>query len=69
MTFSTTTHALEAERLCKENKLPGRLIPVPTKISAGCGMALSISPEYSEAVKQLFEKEKLAVEGIYELEL
>lgn len=39
VTFPTTTDAMGMERMCAENQLPGRLIPVPREISTGCGLA------------------------------
>lgn len=39
ITFPTTTAAMAADRFCTEQKLPGRLIPVPQEITAGCGLA------------------------------
>ena len=39
VSFPTTTDAMGMERMCAENQLPGRLIPVPREISAGCGLA------------------------------
>lgn len=39
LTFSTTTDAMGMERFCAAHQLPGRLIPVPREISAGCGLA------------------------------
>jgi len=68
-TFPTTTFAMEAERLCREEGLPGRLIPVPAKISAGCGMAWCAPPGSADALIGLFGREKVAIEGVYELEL
>ena len=69
ITFPTTTFALEAERLCRKADLPGRLIPVPSSICAGCGMAWCAPPEHVEAVIELFNKEKVTVDGVYELEI
>ncbi|MFR3906592.1 MAG: DUF3343 domain-containing protein, partial [Christensenellales bacterium] len=39
ITFHTTTAAMAMESLCTEKGLPGRLIPVPREITAGCGMS------------------------------
>ena len=39
VSFPTTTDAMGMERMCAENQLPGRLIPVPREITAGCGLA------------------------------
>lgn len=68
-TFSTTTFALEAERLCRKAGIPGRLIPVPSSITAGCGMAWCAPPERAEDIQALFAREKAAVDGVYELEI
>lgn len=68
-TFPNTTFALEAERLCRKENLPGRLIPVPARISAGCGMAWCTSPDAAQAIENLFIMEKITVEGVYEIEL
>lgn len=39
ITFHTTADAMAMEKACLELGVPGRLIPVPRAISAGCGMA------------------------------
>ncbi len=39
ITFRTTTEAMAWERACQAEGLPGRLIPVPPRIKAGCGLA------------------------------
>lgn len=67
ITFSTTTYALEAERLCKTKLLPGRLIPVPAVISAGCGMAWCTSPEQIDDIRMLLQQGNVPYEGITEL--
>ena len=48
ITFHTTTGAMAMEKYCKAQKLPGRLIPVPGQISAGCGMCWAAEPEYGD---------------------
>ena len=47
VTFPTTTAAMEMETACRAAELPGRLIPVPRAIAAGCGDA----GEFKERVK------------------
>lgn len=39
VTFDTTSQALAAEKVFTERELPGRMIPVPSQIAAGCGLA------------------------------
>lgn len=45
ITFSTTSDAIAMERFCKTQGVLGELIPIPSEISAGCGMAWKTSPE------------------------
>jgi len=59
ITFPTTAAAMACEDLCAKKGLPGRMIPVPGQISAGCGLAWKVSP----ADKPAFELE-LAAAGI-----
>lgn len=69
ITFPTTTCAMEAERLCRLKELPGRLIPVPTRISAGCGMAWCAPIDSTDAIIALFNENNVTIEGVFELEL
>ena len=39
ITFQTTLQAIQAERALQAAGCPGRLIPVPREITAGCGWA------------------------------
>lgn len=45
ITFSTTTEAMGMEKFCQEQNLPGRIIPLPSEISAGCGLAWKTDPD------------------------
>ncbi len=65
VTFRTTTGAMAMERLCREQGVPGRLIPVPRSVTAGCGMCWAAPREAREAVEDLVVKEHLDVDGIY----
>ena len=65
VTFRTTTGAMAMEALCRERSVPGRLIPVPRSITAGCGICWAAPREAREAVEDLVMKEHLDVDGIY----
>lgn len=65
VTFRTTTGAMAMERACKAAGVPGRLIPVPRTITAGCGMCWAAPPEARETVEELVMKQHLDVDGIY----
>lgn len=48
LTFETTTMALKMEKICHAAGAPGRLIPVPREITAGCGLSWLAAPEEKE---------------------
>lgn len=45
LSFRTTLEAMECEKQCHIRQVPGRLIPLPREISAGCGLAWRMLPE------------------------
>lgn len=45
ITFDTTAQAVAMEKYCLERGIPGRLIPVPAAVSAGCGICWRMKPE------------------------
>ena len=65
VTFATTTGAMAMERACRAAGLPGRLIPVPRSITAGCGMCWSAPPEAQAELEDLVVRERLDVDGLY----
>ena len=65
ITFPTTTAAMEMESACAAAGAPGRLIPVPRAITAGCGMCWSAPPESQAELEDLVVREKLDVDGLY----
>ena len=48
LSFHTTLEAMEWEKQCLAGGVPGRLIPLPREISAGCGLAWRMLPEEFE---------------------
>jgi hypothetical protein len=66
ITFHTTAAAMAMESFCEKRNIPGRLIPVPREISAGCGLAWRILPE-EYPIFETYQKEGLpfACEDIY----
>lgn len=42
--FPTTEAAMGCERICAERGLPGRTVPVPGEVAAGCGLAWKAAP-------------------------
>lgn len=48
--FDRTTDAMEVERVCGTAGVPGRLIPLPPAIDAGCGLAWASAPSEADAL-------------------
>lgn len=69
ITFSTTTAAMAMEKRAQEMGIFGRLIPLPSEISAGCGLSWKTKPEEKEKMLEFLGEEKLKWEAMYELEL
>ncbi len=67
VTFHTTTAAIAMEKVCAERDVPGRLIPVPRDITAGCGMAWSAPPDARDAVEKTAREAGIETDGWYEL--
>ena len=44
LSFRTTVEAMAWEKHCATAQIPGRLIPLPREISAGCGLAWKAAP-------------------------
>lgn len=67
-TFGTTTEAMAMETRCRQTGIPGRLIPLPRQISAGCGMAwMAQAGTEAAQVDRAVSSCGLTVEGRYEL--
>lgn len=67
VTFHTTTAAMAMEKVCEQKVIPGRLIPVPRDITAGCGMAWSAPPEARKVIEETAHEAGIETDGWYEL--
>ena len=61
--FHTTAAAMAMERACARLGAPGRLIPAPRSITAGCGMCWAAPPEDGEAVRDAAQQAGVEVAG------
>ncbi len=66
VTFHSTTEAMAMEKKCKQKHVPGRLIPIPESIAAGCGMCWCTKVEDKEALDQFLKETELSVQSIKE---
>ena len=66
VTFHTTADAMAMEKTCKEKNAPGRLIPVPRAISAGCRLAWCAALEEREAILSVMGEAGIESEALHE---
>lgn len=66
VTFHTTADAMAMEKACKEREVPGRLIPVPRAISAGCGLSWCTDLGERENIKVMMQSVGIEEEDIHE---
>lgn len=55
LSFYTTLEAMEWEKQCLARRVPGRLIPLPREISAGCGLAWRMLPEDWQSWQEILD--------------
>lgn len=66
ITFHTTADAMAMEKACKEHQVPGRIIPVPRVISAGCGLSWCADLTDREEIAAMMEKAGIKEEEMHE---
>ncbi|HIV42120.1 MAG TPA: DUF3343 domain-containing protein [Candidatus Mediterraneibacter guildfordensis] len=67
VTFHTTADAMAMEKACREDNIPGRLIPVPREISAGCGLAWCALPDQRESLLSVMAENGIEQEDLHEI--
>lgn len=69
VTFKTTTEAMAFEKAAKTSGLKGRLIPIPSILASGCGLAWRENPEDRVLIDKIFEQYEIGFNKIYEIEI
>ena len=69
VTFATTSDAMAMEAAAREHGIPGRIIPVPTEIDAGCGLAWSAEASDRVQLVERIVQYGLAYEGLFEVNM
>jgi hypothetical protein len=63
----STSHALKAERILRDRKIPHKLIPVPRQFSSDCGVCLRVAAARLAEISRLLEAHDVGVEGTHPL--
>lgn len=67
ISFNKTVDAMAVEEYCLKNNVPGRLIPLPKEISAGCGLAWKCDVSQVDEMKNVFSELKIDIDKMTEL--
>lgn len=67
--FHTTHDAMAFEDYCLSRGIPGRLIPLPREISAGCGLAWSAPPGDEAGLREALARADIAPQHVKELDI
>ncbi len=65
ITFKNTNHAIQAEQFLIERKIPLGVLPLPSQISAGCGICLRIPPQEIKAALLALTNLDIKILGVY----
>lgn len=69
VTFGSTADAMAVQAAAANGGVPGRMIPVPSEISAGCGLAWSVAAAQRNELERALSDRNLAYEAITEVDL
>ena len=69
ITFATTTQAMAMEKFCMAQGLPGRLIPVPREITAGCGLSWKADPADKDALESALTQHDMKWQEMHIIEI
>ena len=69
ITFATNSDAMAMESEARAEDWPGRLVPVPSDIDAGCGLAWCAEPQERDSLLQLMQDHGLALEASFLVEM
>jgi len=65
VTFESTHHAINGEKIFKENNISFKTVPTPREITLSCGLSIRFKLEDLDRVKDLHSINTLAIKGIY----
>lgn len=62
ISFYTTAEAIATERAAKKYQVSGKLVPIPRRLSAGCGMAFRTDVENYHILESILASEDIEYE-------
>ncbi len=69
LTFDNTADAMAVQTAADAGKVPGRVIPVPSEVSAGCGLAWSVPLKGKETLLSALQDNNLVFAALFVVDL
>lgn len=69
VTFNSTHHAINGEKIFKDNNIVFKTIPTPREITLSCGLSILFGLDDLDKVKELYESKTLSIKGVYRYEI
>ena len=69
VTFSMSDDIIAMDRFCKSQNIEGKVIHIPSSLTAGCGRSYQLDIKYKDGLKELLKKNGIFFEGIYEIDV
>ena len=66
LSFASTARAMGWEKECAARGIPGRLIPLPSEITAGCGLAWCADLSAREEITAMMQEAGIEPEDLHE---
>jgi hypothetical protein len=66
MAFPSTHLAMAAEDALRDEGVPLQVIPLPTWIAAGCGLAIRLQAEDAPRAEEVLRRRAINVRGVHE---
>lgn len=63
--FHTSSHALRAEKVLKQEDIPCKLVPVPRHLSSDCGVCLRIPRRVRAAAEVTIKAARVEIVSIH----
>ena len=67
ISFHTSAEAMATEKKAKINNINGKLVPLPRRISASCGMAYETDISSKDLIKRILEENDIEWDEFIEL--
>ena len=63
--FYSISAALRTEKLCKEENMRIKLVPIPRQLSSDCGVCLRFTRQDEQAIRRILDTDKIEIQGIH----